>query len=140
MVSTLAQIMAGVETRLATISGLRTSDVSPTQVVPPCAFVTVPSIPEYRITMGRGRYRLALSVVVLVSTGGPDRLAQLKLSSYADVTGATSIPLAIEADKTLGGAVDNCIVEDFRPLGTEEVGVIGYYGGIFGLQVVASGA
>ena len=138
--ATIAQIMAGVETRLATISGLRTKDVSPTQIVAPCAFVSVPSIPEYRITMGRGRYRLSMSVVVLVATGGPDRAAQLKLASYADVTGADSIPAAIEGDKTLGGTVENCIVEEFRPLGTEEVGALGYYGGIFGLSVVAAGS
>lgn len=138
--ATIAQMMAGVEARLATIAGLRTADVSPTQVVPPCAFVTVPSIPEYRVTMGRGRYRLSMSVVVLVSAGGPDRLAQLKLASYADVSGASSIPAAIEGDKTLGGAVENCIVEDFRPLGIEEVGALGYYGGVFGLFVVAAGS
>lgn len=130
--------MLGIETRLATISGLRTSEITPDQINPPQAIVGVPDIPEYRLTFGRGRFQLAPTVTVLVSAA-LDRIGQLKLASYANATGASSIPAAIEGDRTLGGIVEECFVEDFRVLGFEEVGAIGYYGGVFQLRVVAPG-
>lgn len=135
---TILQIMQGIETRLATISGLRTRDISPDQISPPCAIVGVPPIPEYRATFGRGRFRLAPTVTVLTSAA-LDRAGQQKLAGYADPTGTQSIAAAIEADRTLGGIVEECHVIDFRPLGREEVGLIGYYGGEFTLHVMAPG-
>ncbi len=138
MASTIAQVMQGLETRLATITGLRVNDVIPDQVNPPAAFVGVPAIPSYRIAMGRSKYTIAPTITVLVSAAW-DRAGQLALAGYANPTGSTSIIAAIEGDKTLGGVVDDCVVDDFAPLGLEEVGVIGYYGGRFNLRVVLSG-
>lgn len=139
MASTIAQIMGGVETRLATISGLNTGDVSPSQVTPPYAFVSVPQIDNYHATMGRARITLPLQVTVLVSAAA-DRDGQLKLAGYANPTGATSVVTAVEGDKTLGGLVEDCIVRSFRPLGLDEVGAIGYFGGVFDLAVISLGA
>lgn len=130
--------MDGLEARLATITGLRTSDVSPEQISPPCAIVGVPDIPEYRITMKNGFAVLTFQVTVLVSSA-MNRTGQKALAGYANFTGATSIRTAIEGDKTLGGAVSDCVVDSFRPLGLEEVGVIGYFGGVFAVRVFASG-
>lgn len=135
---TLAQLMAGIETRLATISGLNVTDTVPGQITPPYAYVGVPEITDYWAAFGRGSWRPNPTVTVLVSSKamGDDQIA---LSTYADVTGSKSIPLAIEGDRTLGGLNVDCIVTSFRPLGMEEVAVLGYYGGVFGLQVIASG-
>lgn len=130
--------MLGIEARLATIAGLRTSEITPDQISPPQAIVGVPDIPEYRITFGRGRFQIAPTVTILVSAA-LDRIGQLKLASYANATGASSIPAAIEGDRTLGGIVEECKVDDFRVLGLEEVGAIGYFGGVFSLTVVAPG-
>lgn len=138
MAPTIEQVMVGIETRLATISGLRVTEYVADQINPPHAIVGVPPIPEYRSTMGRGVFTLEPTVTVLVSAAY-DRAGQLKLASYANVTGASSIPAAIEADRTLGGLVDECWVLSFAPLGMEEVGYIGYYGGIFQLRTVARG-
>lgn len=137
--ATLTAIMGGLRDRLATISGLRASDVSPGQINPPAAIVGVPSVPEYRSTMGRGVFTVEATVTVLVSAGAPTDQAQRDLATYADVTGVNSIPTAIEADRTLGGVVADCVVTAFRPLGLEEVGAIGYYGGVFTVLVVAPG-
>jgi hypothetical protein len=137
---TLEQIMQGIEGRLATIEGLRTNDIAPDQINPPVAIVGVPPVPEYHATMQMGTFRVAATVTVLVSAA-LDRVGQLKLAGYANPAGSTSIRAAVEADKTLGGLSGvNCIVRSFRPLGLEEVGVIGYYGGVFELFVIASGA
>ncbi|MGH3629535.1 MAG: hypothetical protein ACRDRL_19125 [Sciscionella sp.] len=138
MASTIAAIMAGVETRLKTITGLRTSDIVADQITPPQALVGVPPIPSYRIAMGRGAYQLDLTVTVLVSAA-LDRVGQIQLAGYADITGDMSIRAAVEGDRTLGGVVADCIVTAFRPLGLDEVGAIGYYGGVFTLMCVASG-
>lgn len=135
---TLKAIMLGIEARLATIAGLRTSEIVPDQISPPHALVGLPPIPVYRSSMQRGTYELDLTVTVLVSAG-VSRVGQLLLAEYASVSGANSIPLAIEADRSLGGTVDDCVVTSFRPLGLDEVGAISYYGGVFTLKTLASG-
>lgn len=135
---TLRQVMAALETRLDTIAGLRVSDTGPGQIVPPAAIVGVPEVPEYRLTMGRGSWRLTFAVTVLVGAQ-LDRVGQLALADFADVSGSKSIAATIEADKTLGGVVSQCWVEAFRPLGIEEVGAIGYFGGVWAVNVVAPG-
>ena len=135
---TIAAVLAGIETRLETISGLHVSDVKPGQIVPPAAVVGVPPIPDYWGSMKRGYFELEPTVMVLTSTA-VDRPGQLTLAAYANPTGTSSIVAAIYGDRTLGGTVDDCYVRDFRPLGIDEVGVIGYYGGIFTLYVVAQG-
>lgn len=130
--------MLGVEARLATIAGLRVSEIVPEAISPPIAIVGLPPIPAYRSTMQRGTYELDLTVTILVSAG-VSRVGQLLLAEYVSVSGANSIPLAIEGDRTLGGTVHDCVVTSFRPLGLDEVGVIQYYGGVFSLKTLASG-
>jgi len=136
---TILQVMQGLETRLATISGLRVSEFIADQITPPMAVVGVPPIESYRVTMQRGRFMLQPQIYILVSAA-LDRVGQAALASYADVSGATSIPAAVEGDRTLGGIVHDCVVDAFRPLGLEEVGMIGYYGGVFDLRVIAPGS
>lgn len=136
--ATIAEIMAGIETRLATISGLRVNDVSPGQIVPPCAIVGVPPIGDYNATMADGHWDVTPTVTVLTSSA-MDRTGQLALASYADHSGDSSIRAAIDADQTLDGLVEYCFVKSFRPLGLEEVGVVGYYGGVFELEVAVGG-
>lgn len=140
---TLAQVMTGLETRLDTITGLRASDISPDQVNVSAnasvAIVGVPTIPRYHATMGRGKMDFQFSVTVLVSAQ-LDRAGQQRLAGFANPTGPTSVVAAIEADKNLGGVVDDCQVVSFRPLGLEEVNQIGYYGGEFVVEVIATGS
>lgn len=138
MTATLAEILVGVENRLKIITGLRTGAYVPEAISPPHALVGLPPIPSYRSTMSRGIYELDLSVTVLVSAA-VSRVGQMLLAEFASVTGAKSIPLAIEGDRSLGGSVSDCVVTSFRPLGLDEVGVIGYYGGVFNLKTLASG-
>lgn len=134
----IEQVMTGIEARLATIPGLRTAPYVKDSVSVPFAVVGVPDIPEYRITFGKGRFRLTPTVTVLVSAA-LDRVGQLRLAAYANPDGVSSIAAAIEGDRTLGGVVEECYVSSFRVLGMEEVGAIGYYGGLFELEAVARG-
>lgn len=137
MAATIEQIMGGLEARLATVSGLRTKDIAPDNPAVPCAFPLVPPI-TYRETFGRGTYSLNFRIVVLVSAA-LDRVGQFKLAGYANPRGDTSIITAIEGDKTLGGIVSDTVVDTFDPDGLQDVGLIGYYGGVFNLRVIASG-
>lgn len=140
MAATIPQIMTGLKGRLATISGLRALDYAPDSPNPPCAFPLVPPIPSYREAMGRGTYMVTVQIVVL--TGAQlDRTGQRALAGFANPTGSTSIRAALEdTDKTLGGIVNDLVVDNFDPNGLQEVGLVGYYGGIFNVRVIASGA
>lgn len=134
---TLEQVMVGLETRLATIAGLNVSEFVPDNINPPQAIVGVP--PWDRQAMRKGVMTLDATVTVLTSRNY-DRTGQLKLASYASFTGADSVLLAIEGDKTLGSVVSDCTVLRFRPTGVEEVAAYGYFGGVFDLLITATGA
>lgn len=136
---TILQIMQGIEARLATIAGLRVTEYVPDQVTPPQASVGVPAVPAYHGSYGRGIFQLEPSVMVLTSAA-QDRSGQVALAAYANPTGTSSVVTAIEGDKTLGGVVQDCVVVDFQPLGLQEVGLVGYWGGTFTLRVIAQGA
>jgi hypothetical protein len=136
---TLLEIMQGIETRLATISGLQVSDTVPGEITPPAAMVGVPPIENYHATFGRGRMRLSGQIWVFTSKAD-ERIGQEALAGYANPTGSTSIITAVYGDKTLGGKVEDIVIRSFRPLGLEEVGEIGYFGGVFEWEVVALGS
>lgn len=142
MAASIEEIMTAVEVRLKTIAGLRVEDETAGQQSvsgnASVATVGVPPIPSYRTTMGRGSYELLLDVYVNVAPT-PTRLGQRRLAAFASQTGDKSIRTAVEADRTLGGVVQDCIVRSFEPLGLEQVGLLGYFGGVFSLYVIASG-
>jgi hypothetical protein len=136
MAATLEEIMEGLETRLATIEGLRVSGHVPGQVNPPQVVIGVPAVPDYMAGLaGRTRSGMAWSLTVFTSTA-LDRIGQQWLARLADPTGQWSIPRTISEDRTLGGLVSDCLVASFEPLGLEDVGVIGYYGGRFTLRLL----
>jgi hypothetical protein len=133
---TIRQVMEGIQTRLQTIPGLRVAAVEPDAVSPPLAFVGVPPVDSYTGPFHRN-FQITPTVTVYVSSAS-DRAGQLVLADYVNATGTTSIPAAITADPTLGGLVDSVYVLSFQPLGIEQVSLVGYYGGVFQLQVTAS--
>lgn len=141
MAATLLQIMQGIETRLNTVTKLRATDTAPDFTDPVTtggfAIVGVPPF-DYRTTFGRAKYQIDFTITVLTSAA-VSRVGQALLAGFADPTGAGSVVVAIEADPTLGGIVDTCWLTTFRPLGLEEVGVIGYYGGLFSGHIAARG-
>jgi hypothetical protein len=133
--SLMLDVMAAIEDRLKTIPGLRTSDIVPDAISPPIAIVGIPQVTDYHGSLGRARMNLAPTVTVLTSQGWT-RSGQQQLAAYADADGELSVLSAIEGDRSLGGVVGDCTVQAFRPLNGEEVGEIGYYGGVFTLLVL----
>lgn len=136
---TILQIMQGIETRLATVTGLAfVSEIHPGQITTPAGIVGVPPIDNYHLTMRSGTMELNIPVLVLTSAA-TDIGGQHALAAYANPTGSSSFKTAIETDITLGGVVDGCYVQSFTPLGIDEVNTIGYWGGRFMLYVAAQG-
>jgi hypothetical protein len=137
---TVLAILDGYETLLKTIPGLRVTDYGPNKINPPQAIVTVPPI-DYRRTFGAKQWRLEPTITVLVSAA-LDRAGQRQLAEYAAHTGDKSI---FQTFAGAGNGVNLGItdvvayVTDFDPLGWEQVGQIGYYGGVFHSIVEAPG-
>lgn len=135
---TILEVMRAIESALDDISGLRTTEFIKDQMSPPFAMVGVPEITDYHGAFKSGMMTISPRVYVFVSSV-VDRIGQTNLANYANPTGAQSIKAALEADNTLGGVVSQVVVKSFRPLGAEEMGALGYYGGVFDLFVVATG-
>ena len=134
---TIQQIMEAIETSLETIPGLRTSEYVPDQLNPPQAVVDFPGEIVYHGTFAHGKYVFEPTITILVSRT-VDRIGTAALAAYASPSGTNSIHLAIEADQTLGGVVDNCVVLNFRRLGQQEIDALQFFGGLFTLRVIAA--
>jgi hypothetical protein len=102
------QVMNGIKTRLATISGLRAYASQPPQVNPPLAFPIINSI-SYHKAMAGGLVLYDLAIILIVGRYDDNRAHDL-LDDFISYSGAKSIRAAIEGDQTLVGVAQNAIV------------------------------
>jgi len=109
MAATVSQVATGLATRLATISGLRTSTYQPEQLNPPVGFPVLNRI-EYHKAFQGGNVVMDWSVYVIVGRY-TDRNAFATLDGYLSYSGAKSIRAAIEGDKTLGGVCQTLVLQ-----------------------------
>jgi len=122
--ASLSEIRTGIATNLATITGLRTAAVMPDNPTPPIAIVQPDSI-AYDDTFQRGMQTYTFSVQVIVGRQS-ERSGQNSIDAYCSSTGASSIKLAIESNKTLGGKAFDLRVTDMRNYGELTVGEVNY--------------
>jgi hypothetical protein len=108
MPATISQVATGLQTRLATISGLRTFSYQPEQENPPFAYPEINSVDYHRAFSG-GDVVMNWTIYVIVGRW-LDRTAHAALDDYLSYSGAKSIRAAIEADQTLGGVCSTLIV------------------------------
>ncbi|MDF5755819.1 hypothetical protein [Spongiactinospora sp. TRM90649] len=101
----------------------------------PCFFTGEYDI-EYDKATDHGMDEAAITCYVLVSRTDI-RSAQESLSRFAAGSGPLSIKAAIETDRTLGGAVEDIRVIDFRTLGAEELDLDDRIGGVFTVRALA---
>jgi hypothetical protein len=95
------------KTALQTVSGLRVLDTLPDSAnIPTNGALAVVGMLDmtYDFTLNRGFDSATLSVLVLVGRMS-ESAAQDRLDGYLQSSGVSSIKAAIEADKTLSGAV-----------------------------------
>jgi hypothetical protein len=133
--ASISTLRSGLATRLGTISGLRTSAFMPDNPNPPIA-VVMPSSVSYDDTFHRGMQTYVFNVLVIVGRVD-ERTAQSKLDAFVSSTGASSIKLAIEADKTLGGSAFDTRVTEMRNYGQLSIQDILYLTGEFTVLVYA---
>jgi hypothetical protein len=120
MTATVAQVMTGLKTQLSTISGLRVVDTIPDVINPP---VAIPALIEVRYHGAQQQGMVEHTVTVsLVVARISERTAQQTLYGYLSSSGATSVRAAIEADRTLGGVVQTCIVRSGSNIQSVSVG------------------
>jgi hypothetical protein len=122
--SLVSELRAGIKTNLATINGLRVSDYQPDNINPPVAIVFPVSI-NYDETFHRGMQTYTFTVQVIVGKVS-ERSGQSAIDSYISSTGANSIKLAIESDKTLAGKAFDLRVTDMRNYGELIIGEVNY--------------
>ncbi len=122
--ASITDLRTAIATNLATISGLRTSPTLPDNPNPPIALVTPISVSfDDVFKRGMQTYTFVISVIV----GRVDeRTAQNKLDAFVSSTGSSSIKLAVESDKTLGGNAFDCRVTEMRNYGELTIGDVIY--------------
>jgi hypothetical protein len=120
----VSDLRTGLATRLATITGLRTSATMPDNPNPPVALV-MPSSITYDQTFAKGMQLYSFNVIVIVGRAD-ERSAQNSLDAFVSSTGSSSIKLAIEGDKTLGGKAFDTRVTELRNYGNISIGEVIY--------------
>jgi hypothetical protein len=133
--ASITDLRAGLATRLATISGLRTTTETPDTVSPPIAIINVANV-NYDRAFQRGLDEYNFVVTVIVGRVG-ERSAQRLLDSYVSPVAPSSVKLAIELDRTLGGKCDSLRVTDMRNYGSLVIGEITYLAAEFNVVVYA---
>jgi len=134
-VASITAIRSGLATNLGTITGLRSGPTIPDNVNPPYAIIAPSSVDYHRaFNNALSTYNFTITLVVgRVS----ERTAQNNLDAYCSPTGSSSIRVAIESDKTLGGVVFDTIVTGMRNYGSVTIGENTYLAAEFDIAVQA---
>jgi hypothetical protein len=133
---TIDQLRIGLATNLATISGLRTTAEIPDNPSPPIAIVQLRTV-EYDQAFQRGMAVYTFLVTVIVGRSA-EREAQRRLNDYCDNSGASSVKVAIESDRTLGGSAFDCRVISMDNIGNLQLGDATYLAAEFTVNTYAS--
>jgi len=133
--ASLTDLRTGIATNLATITGLRTSSFVPDNPNPPIAIV-VPVSVSFDDSFKRGMQTYTFNVLVIVGRVD-ERTAQNKLDGFVSSTGSSSIKLAIESDKTLGGKAFDTRVSEMRNYGQIPIGEVTYLSAEFSVLCYA---
>ena len=132
----ISALRSGIKTNLSTITGLRVSDTIPDQINPPQAILSLSTV-SFDKAMHRGLTLYTFTLTVLVARQS-ERSGQAKLDAYVQSTGAASIKLAVESDRTLGGAAYDCTCPQVTSYGVTTIGDINYISGEFEILAYAS--
>lgn len=116
----VSTVRANLKTALAPLVG-RVFDYVPDQVPTPCAVIGNVTI-TFDEAQNRGLDQGEVDVLVIVSRMN-ERGAQDKLDGYLAGTGAGSVKAALEADRTLSGALATLRVIRAAPITIEVAGV-----------------
>jgi hypothetical protein len=136
----LGAVRTALANRITAGTGLRTLPEARDQISPPVA-VILPGQPyvTYGITVD-GTFTVNLRVLLCISDAAPDEKVQRALDAYLGIgagTTASSIPAAIMADPSLGGAVHFCEPISISTYGRITYNGVGYFGARLDCQIGA---
>jgi len=134
--TSLADIRQGLAANLQALPGVEVYEREGGLANVPCAVVVTPSIDYHQSFSSAGLVRYEFRIMLLVQSADSEQ-SGIDLDTYADPSSPTSVRAAVESDRTLGGIADDLICTSFRPLSSEEVSGIGYWGGEFTVTVYA---
>jgi hypothetical protein len=133
--ASITDLRAGLATALAAVPGLRTTTETPDTISPPISIINVANV-NYDRASSRGLDEYNFVLTVIVGRVG-ERSAQRLLDSYVTPAGSSSVKLAIELDRTLGGKCDSLRVTDMRNYGSLVIGEITYLAAEFNVVIYA---
>lgn len=133
--ASITAIRSGLATNLGTITGLRTGATIPDNVNPPYAIVA-PSSVDYHKAFNNALSTYNFTVTLVVGRVS-ERTSQNSLDAYCSPTGASSIRVAIESDRTLSGVAFDTIVTGMRNYGSVTIGDNTYLAAEFDIAVQA---
>jgi hypothetical protein len=134
--ASISELRDGLAANLRTISGLRVSAEIPEGVNPPNAIVVFDRV-QYHQSYKNGMASYAFTIQVIVSRV-EERNAQRYLDAYCSTTGSSSVLLAVESDKTLGGKAFDTYVSEMSSYGSINIQDNTYLAAEFQVQVLAS--
>jgi len=133
--TTVSELREGLATNLRTVAGLRVSAEIPDQPNPPQAVVQLRSV-DYDGSFQRGMTTYNFIITVLVGRVA-EREAQRRLDAYVS-NGASSIKLAAEIDKSLGGKAFDVRISEMTNIGAVLLGETSYLSADFTATVYAN--
>lgn len=136
--ATLAQLRAGLATRLETIASLKgVYEESPGQVETPAAVIRMgsPAI-SYGTSLASGSHDYTFSVLLLVSVAQGAAASDV-LDPYLDPSGTDSVYAAVDAAPTLGGVCSAAVVTTVQQAGLVTWGEAAYLGAELLVSVLA---
>ena len=134
--ASISDLRDGIVANLQTIPGLRTSATIPDNPNPPIAIVQLNRV-QYHQDFQRGMTEYNFAVQVIVGRVD-ERSAQANLDAFCSSTGASSIILAIESDRLLGGKAFSLIVTEMTNYGSVLISDVTYLAAEFNVRVLAS--
>ena len=126
MAGELSTIRKGLATALGRVDRLRVSELIPEQVNPPVAVITRASV-DYTQAMSGGLTEWSMQVQ-LVAGRMADQQTQRQIDAWLSWDNPQSVRQAIEADRSLGGACQTCLVTDAEALTAIQIGDSEYIG------------
>jgi hypothetical protein len=135
-VASITELRDGLAANLATIPGLRVSAIIPDNPSPPIASVQLSNV-RYHQDFQRGMTEYTFAIQVIVGRVD-ERTAQRNLDAFCSSTGDSSVYLAVESDKSLGGKAFSVIVTEMTNYGSVIISDITYLAAEFNVRVLAS--
>jgi hypothetical protein len=132
----VSDLKTGLANNLATIPGLRTTPEIPDNPNPPQAVIDLQSVNyDGAFKQGMTTYNFVITLIVGRTA---EREAQRRLDGYISTSGASSVKLAAQSDRTLGGKAFDVRVTDLQNIGAVLLGEATYLAANFAVTVYAN--